>query len=121
MSQIDDFLGAGCFEEERLLSPKEIKAQFEKWKKDREGGVVTPQEVEDHPEEDTQPLTRAEMEKTIFENKCTSMLLQNKMKAGLFFSLPEVKLAIHRLQNFVGDSVGEILGDYVVDKKDLFA
>lgn len=101
---------------ERLLTEQEIRQQLIEWK--ATAGRSQPATTE---EEDTQPLSHAEIAQKLFEGKCMAVLKDGKMAAGYFCDLPEVKAAIRQLSHTVGRSVTErVLSDFFVSNNHLF-
>lgn len=102
---------------ERLLTETEIRQQLAEWKANAERQQVTFRDSE----EDTQPLSQAEIAQKLFEGKCMAVLKDGKMAAGYFCDLIEVKAAIRQLSHTVGRSVTErVLSDFFVSNNHLF-
>lgn len=99
---------------ERLLTTEEIKQQLKEWKAESEQRHTLE-------EDDTQPLSKAEIAQKLFENRCLNVLRDSKMKVGYFFDLEEIKEAVNRLRGEVGELADEIMSDFIVDNKHLFS
>lgn len=96
----------------RLLTAEEIKAQLYEWKR--------PEQPEPLEEEDTQPLSRAEMAEKIFLTSALRILGGGNMMAGYFYALPEVRKIVADLRRDVGVLADPILSDFTFDNKDKF-
>lgn len=99
---------------ERLLTTEEIKQQLAQWKVESEQRHASE-------DDDTQPLSKAEIAQKLFENRCLNVLRGSKMKAGYFFDLEEIKEAVNHLRGEVGELAEEIMSDFMVDNKHLFS
>lgn len=103
---------------ERLLTTEEIKQQLKEWKAESEARHTLE-------EDDTQPLSKAEIAQKLFENRCLNVLRDTQMKAGYFFDLTEIKEAVEQLRREVGREAGGIadviMSDFLVDNKHLFS
>ena len=112
MTQHLDWLeGAESGDSARLLTTAEIKAQLKEWQR-----VPEPPEAE----EDTQPLSRAEMAEKIFVTSALRILGGGNIMAGYFYALPEVRKIVGDLRRDVGDLADQILDNFTFDNKDKF-
>ena len=100
--------------DERLLTTEEIKQQLADWKAESEARHILE-------EEDTQPLSKAEIAQKLFENRCLNVLKDSKMKAGYFCSTAEYKDAERILLSTVGvDIADEVRSTFFCTYANLF-
>ena len=113
-----DLLGG---ETERLLSSEEIRARFDEWKAKRKNGIEDEDTNVPVEGDDTQPLSKVEIAKKLFEGKASVVLRDAKMTAGYFCDLPEIRQAIWDMRKTIGKATAdEILSDYFVENKETF-
>lgn len=72
--------------------------------------------------DDTTPLSKAEIAQKLFENRCLSVLEGNRMKAGYFCDLNEIRAAIDQLKREVGNSIADrVMSDFFANNNHLFS
>ena len=100
--------------DERLLTTEEIKQQLAQWKVESEQRHASE-------DDDTQPLSKAEIAQKLFENRCLNLLRDTQMKAGYFCSTAEYKDAEQILISTVGmDIADEVRSTFFCTYANLF-